>query len=90
MARWPFAGRWWGIFNNEGDDGVPIALFPSEEEAESSLRKRQALDDEDDDWLPDYYGIYYCDIAGAWWNSFDPDPKVPLEPDEIAALFAEE
>jgi len=85
--REPFGGRWYGIVNVEGE-GDPSALFWRREEAEAELTRRRALPDDDDAHLTEYHQILPCDIAGAIWNSFDPDPRAgnPLDADEIAAV----
>lgn len=76
-AREPFGGKYYGIWNVEGD-GEPKALFPSRREADAELARRRALPEEDDARLDDYDQVFSCDIMGAWWNSYDPDPREGL------------
>jgi len=82
--REPFSGRWFGIRNVEGE-GEPIALFPREREAEQELARRRALANDDDDHLTEFDHVFPCDIAGAWWNSYDPAPR-PLTIEEIVRV----
>lgn len=75
-SREPFGGKYYGIWNVEGD-GEPKALFPSRAGAEAELARRRALPE--DDWrLGEYDQVFPCDIMGAWWNSYDPDPREEL------------
>lgn len=82
--REPFGGRWYGIFNVEGE-GDPGALFQSRADAERDVERRRALPDER---LTEYHQVLPCDLAGAVWNSFDPDPRAgnPLDASEILAV----
>ena len=82
--REPMSGRFYGIFNVESE-GDPIALFPSEGDAQREIERRRALPDDHDDYLSAYYSALQVDLVGAVWNSFDPDPRAdnPLTPAEI-------
>ncbi len=84
--REPFGGRWFGIWNVEGE-GEPLFLCPTRDDAEHELERRRALPADHDDVLSKFHHVFPCDIAGAWWNSYDPDPraKSPLSLDEIIA-----
>lgn len=88
--REPFGGRFFGIFDVEGE-GDPVALFRSKEEAGRELARRKSLPHDDDDWLSEYHHMLLCDVAGTVWNSFDPDPRAdnPLSPDEILAVHGD-
>lgn len=46
----PVGGRFWGIWNVEGE-GEPIVLFARKEDAMRDLERRRALPEEDDDRL---------------------------------------
>jgi hypothetical protein len=85
-AREPFGGKWYGIWNVEGD-GEPLALFPTREDAELVLAERRLLPVDDDDRMTKYHQVFPCDLVGCWWNSYDPDPREhdPLTLEEIAA-----
>lgn len=79
-------GRYFGIFNVEGDGG-PIAMFSDRASADGELDRRRRLDPEHDDHLGQYHQVFACDIVGLWWNSYDPDPREdsPLSFDEVVA-----
>jgi hypothetical protein len=83
-----FSGRYYGIWNVEGDGG-PIALFCGQEDAERELARRRALPEDDDDHLTKYHHVFPADLVGVWWNSYDPDPRAesPLGSDEIIRCF---
>lgn len=85
--REPVRGRWYGIVNVEGERD-PEALYPSKATAEREIARRRALDEGDDDHLTEYHQALPIDIAGALWNSYDPDPRQgnPLDADEIALV----
>lgn len=84
--REPFGGKYYGIWNVEGD-GEPIVLFGNREDADADLARRHALPDDHDDRATPEHQVFTCDIAGAWWNSYDPDPlgERPMTLDEIVA-----
>jgi hypothetical protein len=86
--REPFGRRYHAILCVESDDPNPVMMFRSEEAARAELDRRKALDPDHDDHLSDDYTVLPVDVAGALWNSFDPDPRVddPLDAEEIAAL----
>jgi len=83
-SREPFGGKYFGIWNVEGD-GEPLALFPSRNDAEAELRRRRSLSPHNDLYATGRHHVFPCDIAGAWWNSHDPDPREddPITLDEI-------
>jgi hypothetical protein len=87
ILREPFGGLWFGIFNVEGEEAEPSALFQTRDDAEKEIERRQALPDDDDDHLTEYHHALPVHLAGVVWNSFDPDPRTgnPLDADEIAA-----
>jgi hypothetical protein len=86
--RDPFGGRYFGIWNVEGE-GEPIALFRRHDLATRELERRRALPEDDDDRLDEYAQIFPCDLIGLWWNSYEPDPSPddPLSPEEIIAAY---
>lgn len=86
-SRDPFGGKCHGIWNVEGDSD-PIVVFTSKSRADAYLAKMRALPEEDDDHLDKYHHVFACDVVGAWWNSFDPDPRVdsPLTIAEVVAV----
>lgn len=88
--REPFGGRWFGIFNVEGE-GAPSALYPSEADADREIDRRRALPEDDDDHLSEYYQALPVHLAAIVWNSYDPDPRAesPLDAAEIAAVHAD-
>ncbi len=88
--REPFGGRYWGIWDIDGEDGEPIALYPRKQDADAALARARGLDEDDDDYLTEYHDVFPCDIAGAWWNSYDADPRgdSPLDTEEIVAVHA--
>lgn len=73
-TREPFAGRYYGIVNVEGEGGF-VALYPSRKDADAEVARRRALDPEDDNHLTEYHQVFPADIMGAWWNSHDADPR---------------
>lgn len=86
--REPFKGRYFGIVNVESDDGDPLVLFRRVEDARKELRRRKNLPPYEDDHATDHHQVFPMDIAGAWWNSYDPDPRAdsPLDVEEIVAI----
>jgi hypothetical protein len=84
-GREPFGGKFFVIVNVEGD-GDPTIIFRSKVGATKELQRRQSLGVDDDDRATEYHQIFPCDVAGCWWNSYDPDPRQdnPLSPIEIA------
>lgn len=90
-AREPFSGKYFGIWNVEGEDGEPLALFGSREEAEREVERRRALPDDADDYLTEYHQVFPCDLVGVWWNSYEPDPRTdsPLSSEEVIASFGD-
>lgn len=88
----PFGGRYWGIFNVEGDIPEPLMLFWRKDAADRELARRRALDPEDDDRLTEWHQVFRCDIWGAWWNSYEPDPRAdsPMSVESIHALHTGE
>lgn len=85
--REPFGGRFYGIWNVEGE-GEPIALFPRKLDALAELERRRALPVDDDDHMTEFHQVFPCDMIGAWWNSYDADPRAddPLDAAEIASV----
>lgn len=71
----PFAGRYYGAVNVDGDDCAPIFMFADEAEAWDELKRRQALPDDDDARLSDNWSILVFDIEGLMWNSYDENPR---------------
>ena len=86
-GREPFAGRFYGVFNVEGDDPSPLFVFRSRDDAALELARRQALPEEHDDRLDEYCQLFPVDLIGAWWNSYDPDPRNGLDPSEVIAAY---
>lgn len=86
-SREPFGGRYFGIWNVEGE-GEPLALFSSEAAAARELDRRRALPEDDDDRLTEYHQVFPADLIGAWWNSYESDPRAddPLTHAEIVAV----
>ncbi len=83
----PFAGRWFGIFNVEGDDPSPLALHPTQALADDDVARRRALPEEHDDHMTERHQVFPCDMAGVWWNSYDPMPSGgPLTVAMVAAI----
>jgi hypothetical protein len=71
----PFAGRYYGAVNVEGESVAPSFMFGEEEEAWRELKRRQALPNEDDDWLSEDWSILTFDVEGLCWNSYDRNPR---------------
>jgi hypothetical protein len=42
ILREPFGGLWFGIFNVEGEEAEPSALYPNKEDAEKEIERRRA------------------------------------------------
>jgi len=82
--REPCGGRYFAILNVEGE-GDPIAMFMSQADADAYLTYRRALPEDHDDRLTEYHQVFPCDVVGAWWNSYDSDPRAdsPLHPEEV-------
>lgn len=87
-AREPFGGRYYGIWNVEGDGG-PLMLFLREEDAKRELERLRALPEDDDDRLDQYHQVFPADLIGVWWNSYDPDPRAGsrLADDEVIRAY---
>lgn len=85
--RVPFGGRWFAIVNVESHV-VAGPLYSDEKEALDDLTRRQALPEDDDNRATPECVVLSCDIAGALWNRYDPDPRAdrPLTPEEIGAV----
>ncbi len=83
-AREPIAGRFYGIFDVEGE-GDAVAIFPSKVAAETYILACRTLPEDSDNHLTEYHQVFPVDIAGAWWNSYEADPRAdnPLTPEEI-------
>ena len=87
VNREPFGGKVYGIWNVEGDS-EPLMLMSDRAALERELERRRALPEDDRDRLTEYHHVFPADIAGAWWNSHDPDPREesPLTLDEIVSV----
>lgn len=84
----PILGRWWGIVNVEAYHEDPIALFSRCETAHYELRRRQALPEDDEDYLDEHHHVFRADILGAWRNSHDEDPRSPPgDAEDVIALY---
>lgn len=66
-----FAQRMYMVFYSEGD-GDAFAMF-SDKELADRLAAGKPLYDEGDGPGADL-GVARVDLAGTWWNSYDPDP----------------
>jgi hypothetical protein len=87
-GREPFGGRYFGIWNVEGE-GEPVVILPGREDADRELARRRALPEDDDDHLTEYHQVFPCNFVGVWWNSYEPDPREhnPLTVPEIIAAY---
>lgn len=89
--REPCGGRYFVILDVEGE-GDPLAMFLRRADADAYLAQRQALPDDHDDRFTEYHQVFPCDVLGAWWNSYDPDPRAdnPLLHEEIMRVHGVE
>ncbi len=88
MLREAITGRYYIIVNVECDGEEPAGMFPDKVDADLYLARRQGLPEEDPEHLTEFHQVFPCDIAGAWWNSYEPDPRAdnPLTPEEIVKV----
>ncbi len=71
----PMSGRYFAIVHVESPDGEPIALFARKGDADAEIARRRALPVDHDDHFTEHHQAFPADIAGHWWNSYDPAPE---------------
>lgn len=85
--REPFSGRYFGIFNVEGNDPEPVAMFRSRDDAEVHLVASRSLPTESQYHLSEYHQIFPADVVGVWWNWYEPETREPLAPSDVMAAY---
>jgi len=86
--REPFAGHFFGIFNVEGADPEPLALFNTKALADGFLEACRKLPEDHDDHLDEHHHVFPADLVGVWWNSYDPYPRAePLSAEETIRAY---
>lgn len=71
----PFAGRYYGAVNIDGDNPAPLFLFDEEGDCWAEIKRRQALPEDDDNRLSEDWQALAFDIEGLFWNSYHPNPR---------------